>query len=81
MTLITEYVNGTVFKEICKLHPDSKIQISHVFPEHATLLVPLVPGKLCFMAQVDLCEKPELMQEITKLSLANEDNPKGVNKQ
>jgi hypothetical protein len=72
MTLIVEYVNGTVFKEICKLHPASKIQIDHVFPESASLLVPLVPGKLCFKAQVDLCEKPELMKEITALSVVTD---------
>jgi hypothetical protein len=72
MTLITEIVNGTVFKEIYKMYPDSKIQIDHVFPEYAYILLPLVPGKLCFKAQVDLCEKPELMKEITALSVVSE---------
>jgi hypothetical protein len=72
MTLITEQVNGTVFKEIHKLHSAAIIQIEHVFPEYAYMLIPLVPGKLVFKAQVDLCEKSELMAEITALKSQGE---------
>lgn len=67
MTLIIEYVNSTVFKEIHKMHPNSIIKIDHVFPEFAYLHVILVPGKLVFEAKLDLCEKPELMKEIETL--------------
>jgi len=77
MTLITENVNGTVFKEIHKMYPNSKIKIDHVFPEYAYILLPLVPGKLCFEAKVDLCEKPELMKEITELSVVVEASKEG----
>jgi hypothetical protein len=72
MTLITEYVNVTVFKEIHKMYPNAKVEVDYVFPETASILLPLVPGKLCFKAQVSICENPKGMQEIVALSLVTE---------
>jgi hypothetical protein len=71
MTLIIEYVNATIFKEIHKIHPASIINIDYVFPEHACIDVILVPGKLVFEAKLDLCEKPSLLDEIEQLTDAD----------
>jgi hypothetical protein len=76
MTLIIEYVNSTVFKEIHKIHPTAIIQIDYTFPEFAYMDVILVPGKLCFQAKLDICEKPELQKEIEALSIVTEQKVK-----
>lgn len=67
MTAIYEWVNATVFKEIHKMYPQSIININHEFPEYAHIDLVLVPGKLCFVAKLDICEKPKLQKEIEAL--------------
>lgn len=72
MTAILKWVNPTIFKEIHKMHPQSKIMIDYAFPETASIDVILVPGDLCFTAKLDICEKPELQKEIEKLLVVTE---------